>query len=55
MANTNTKTSSSLSFSFMQPVKLDRASYLVWKTQDLASIIGNDLGGFINRDKPCPT
>lgn len=54
MANTNTTTSSPLSFTFIQPVTLDRANYLVWKTQVDASIIGNGLEGFINGDKPCP-
>lgn len=39
----------------MQPIKLDRMNYLVFKTQVLASIIRNDLEGFINDDKPCPT
>ena len=51
----NSASSSSLSFSFVQPVNLDQTNYLVWKTQVLASIIGNGLEGFINRDNPCPT
>lgn len=55
MVSSNITTSSCLSFSFMQPIELDRMNYLVFKTQVLASIIGNDLEGFINDDKPCPT
>lgn len=54
MANSNITASSSSSFSFIQPIKLDRANYLVWKTQVLTSIIANGLEGFINGDKPCP-
>ena len=50
----NSAALSSLSFSFLQPVKLDRTNYLLWKTQVLASIIGNGLKGFINGDKPYP-
>ena len=46
--------SSSLSFSFVQPVKLDQTNYLVWKTQVLASIIRNGLEGLINGGNPCP-
>ena len=53
MAN-NSAASSSLSFSSVQPVNLDQTNYLVWKTQVLASIIGNGLEGFINGDNPCP-
>lgn len=53
MANSNTSPSSSLSFSFIQLVKLDRMNYLVWKTQVLASIIENGFEGFINGDMPC--
>ena len=55
MANANTSPLSSLSFTYIQPVKLDRANCLVWKTQVEASIIGNGLEGFINGDKPCST
>ena len=55
MASLSNTTSSSLSFNFIQPVKLDRTNYLVWKTQVLTSITGNDLEGFINGDKPCPS
>lgn len=55
MVSSNITTSSCLSFSFMQPIELDRMNYLVCKTHVLASIKGNDLEGFINDDKPCPT
>ncbi|KAK9181029.1 hypothetical protein WN944_024166 [Citrus x changshan-huyou] len=50
----NSAASSSLSFSFVQPVKLDQTNYLVWKTQVLASIIRNGLEGLINGGNPCP-
>lgn len=53
MANSSVTASSSSSFNFTQPVKLDRTNYLVWKAQVLASIIGNGLEGFINGETPC--
>lgn len=52
MASLSNTTSSSLSFNFIQPVKLDRINYLVWKIQVLPSITKNGLEGFINGDKP---
>ncbi|KAH9671623.1 retrovirus-related pol polyprotein from transposon RE1 [Citrus sinensis] len=49
--NTNTN---STNFSFNNPVKLDRANYLIWRSQVLASIRGNRLEGFINGTKSEP-
>ena len=54
MTNSNNSASSSISFSFVQPVKLDRINYLVWRAQVRASIIANSLEGFINGDSQCP-
>lgn len=41
-------------FNFTVPIKLDRQNYLMWKSQVLPSIRGNELEGFINSTKPCP-
>lgn len=41
------------SFSFVTPVKLDQNNFILWRTQILTSIKGNDLEGFINGDKKC--
>ena len=38
-------------FSFKNPIKLDRFNYLLWRSQVLASIRGNRLEGFINGAK----
>ncbi|KAH9754624.1 retrovirus-related pol polyprotein from transposon RE1 [Citrus sinensis] len=54
MTNQSNSGSSSLSFSFIQPTKLDRTNYLVWRAQIQASIIANGLEGFINGESPCP-
>lgn len=54
MTNSNNSASSSISFSFVQPVKLDIINYLVWRAQVRASIIANGLEGFINGDSQCP-
>lgn len=54
MASLSNSTSASLFFNFIQPVKLDRTNYLVWKTRVLTSSTANGLEGFINGDKPCP-
>ncbi|KAH9685572.1 retrovirus-related pol polyprotein from transposon RE1 [Citrus sinensis] len=48
MSGSNHIASSSLSFNFVQPVKLDRSNYLVWKAQVRTSIIANGLESFIN-------
>ncbi|KAH9770188.1 reverse transcriptase Ty1/copia-type domain-containing protein [Citrus sinensis] len=48
MSRSNHIASSSLSFHFVQPVKLDRSNYLVWKAQVRTSIIANGLESFIN-------
>lgn len=54
MASLSNSTLALLSFNCIQPVKLDRTNYHVWKTQVLTSITANGLEGFINGDKPCP-
>ena len=54
MANQNNSGSSSFSFSFIQPTKLDRTNYLVWRAQIRASITANGLDGFINGESLCP-
>ncbi|KAL9432277.1 hypothetical protein AB3S75_027320 [Citrus x aurantiifolia] len=54
MANQNNSGSSSFSFSFIQPTKLDQTNYLVWRAQVRASITANGLDGFINGDSLCP-
>ena len=54
MTNQSNSGSSSLSFSFSQPTKLDRTNYLVWRAQIQASIIANGLEGLINGESPCP-
>ena len=51
MTNQRNSGSSSLSFSFSEPTKLDRTNYLVWRAQIQASIIANGLEGFINGDR----
>ena len=54
IVNTNTNSTSSTNFSFNTPVKLDRANYLIWRSQVLASIRGNRLECFINGTKSEP-
>ena len=53
MINSN-QASASVTFNFIQPVKLDRSNYLVWKAQVRASIIANGLEGFVTGDSVCP-
>ncbi|KAL9411155.1 hypothetical protein AB3S75_044862 [Citrus x aurantiifolia] len=53
MINSN-QTSASVTFNFIQPVKLDRSNYLVWKARVRASIIANGLEGFVTGDSICP-
>lgn len=53
MANSSYSAAPSISFSFVQPVKLDRTNYLVWRAQVHDSIITNSLEGFINGDSQC--
>ena len=50
MVNT---TQNNNSFSFVTPVKLDQNNFILWRTQVLTSIKGNDLEGFINGDQEC--
>ena len=47
-------TQSNSSYSFVIPIKLDQNNFILWRTQVLASIKGNDLEGFINGDLKCP-
>ena len=54
MSGSNHIASSSLSFHFVQPIKLDRSNYLVWKAQVRTSIIANGLESFINGENVCP-
>ncbi|KAL9414845.1 hypothetical protein AB3S75_043161 [Citrus x aurantiifolia] len=54
MSGSNHIASSSLSFNFVQPAKLDRSNYLVWKAQVRTSIIANGLESFINGESVCP-
>ena len=54
MSGSNHIAPSSLSFHFVQPVKLDRSNYLVWKAQVRTSIIVNGLESFINGEDVCP-
>ena len=45
----NTPTvSTTVSFTFNTPVKLDQANYLIWRSQVLASIRGNRLEKLID-------
>ena len=54
IVNTNANSISSTNFSFNTPAKLDRANYLIWRSQVLTSIRGNRLEGFINGTKSEP-
>ena len=55
MSNQTAIVNSSISLKFIQPIKLNRSNYLVWKTQVRTSIMANGLGGFINGNNVCPT
>lgn len=54
MSNSNNIVSSSISTNFIQPIKLDRSNYLMWKAQVRALIIANGFEGFINGESVCP-
>ena len=43
------------SFTFTNPIKLDRANYTIWKWQVLSSIRGNSLEGYIDGSRICPS
>ncbi|KAL9412796.1 hypothetical protein AB3S75_041451 [Citrus x aurantiifolia] len=43
-----TANSTTVSFTFNTPVKLDQSNYLIWRSQVLASIRGNRLEKFID-------
>lgn len=40
-------------FSFVIPIKPNQNSFILWCTQVLVSIKGNNLEGFINKDHEC--
>ncbi|KAH9684575.1 hypothetical protein KPL70_013597 [Citrus sinensis] len=42
------------SFTFTNPIKLDRSNYTIWKQQVLSSIRGNGLEGYIDGSRICP-
>ncbi|KAH9723455.1 retrovirus-related pol polyprotein from transposon RE1 [Citrus sinensis] len=42
-------------FTFTNPIKLDRANYMIWKQQVLSSIRGNGLEGYIDISRICPS
>ena len=46
--------SSTVTFSFNTPVKLDQSNYLIWRSQVLASIRGNRLEKFIDESVTPP-
>ena len=47
-------THSNLSYIFVTPVKLGQNNFILWRTQVLTSIKGNNLEGFINGGLKCP-
>ena len=54
--NSNTNVSSSISSStFTTPIKLDRSNYMIWKSKILSSVQANDLEGFLDGSKICPS
>ena len=44
----HTANSTTVSFTFNTPVKLDQSNYLIWRSQVLASIRGNRLEKFLD-------
>ena len=54
--NSNTNGSSSISsFTFTTLIKLDRSNYMIWKSQILSSVRANDIEGFLDGSKICPS
>ena len=47
-------TASVSSFTFTNPIKLDRSNYTIWKSQILSSVQANELEGLLNGSKLCP-
>ena len=54
MALTSSNSQPNTSFTFTNPVKLDRTNYTIWKQQVLSSIRGNGLEGYIDGSKLYP-
>ena len=52
--STNANQSSQISFSFSNPIKLDRSNFLIWRKQVLTSIRGNRLEDFISENHIIP-
>ncbi|KAL9419822.1 hypothetical protein AB3S75_037563 [Citrus x aurantiifolia] len=48
MASSSPNQTTTVSYTFPTPIKLDRSNYLIWKMQVLASIQGNGLEGYID-------
>ena len=47
-------TASVSSFTFTNPIKLDRSNYTIWKSQILSSVRANELEGLLDGSKLCP-
>ncbi|KAH9805863.1 retrovirus-related pol polyprotein from transposon RE1 [Citrus sinensis] len=54
-SNQQSSNTSITSFTFTNPIKLDRANYTIWKQQVLSSIRGNGLEGYIDGSRICPS
>ncbi|KAH9696661.1 retrovirus-related pol polyprotein from transposon RE2 [Citrus sinensis] len=52
--STNANQTSQISFSFSNPIKLDRSNFLIWRKQVLTSIRGNRLEDFISENQIIP-
>ncbi|KAL9459370.1 hypothetical protein AB3S75_002715 [Citrus x aurantiifolia] len=52
--STNANQSSQISFSFSNPIKLDRSNFLIWRKQVLTSIRRNRLEEFISKNQTIP-
>ena len=54
--NSNTNVSSSTSsFTFTTPIKFDHSNYMIWKSQIQSLVRANDLEGFLDGTKICPS
>lgn len=42
------------SFTFINPIKLDKSNYTIWKSQILYSVRANGFEGFLDDTKCCP-
>ncbi|KAH9731198.1 retrovirus-related pol polyprotein from transposon RE1 [Citrus sinensis] len=54
-SNQQSSNTSITSFTFTNPIKLDRANYTIWKQQVLSLIRGNGLEGYIDGSRICPS